>query len=833
MRRTVTKALGVCIVLALVLSAATLAYLRRSLPVVDGVVTVAGLSAPLDIVREGSSGIPHVQAATRLDAFVGLGYVHAQDRLWQMEFQRRIAHGRLSEIFGEATLPQDRFLRTLGTGRAAREAWERLPQEAREAIDAYVAGVNAFVSVTRGSRLPPEFTMLGFEPEPWTGPDVVGWVKMMAWDLGMNYSAELLRHDITARLGAERADDLLALVSPDSLTILRSPVVSPPARDSATAGARRWGNGFAGPEPWAASFTEGLSLGSPAVSRLLLGGRLPEALGSNNWVASGHRTASGFPLLANDPHLASRIPSVWYLARLSGGDSFDVMGATLPGAPGVAVGRNRSIAWGVTNVGADVQDFFLERLDAAGRQVEFRGRFEPVRTITEVIDIRGEEPVNLVVRLTRHGPLLSDAINANLAAQDPPAPDRTPLPPLALRWTALDDEDTTVLAFLQLNQARNWSEFTDALRHFVVPSQNFVYADREGHIGYYAAGRLPLRASGDGRDPAEGWSGSMEWTGWVPFEELPNMLDPPGGLIVSANNLPAGEGYPYLIGTDFPDPYRAQRVTDLLNADTRLTADDFAAIQADTHSLHAAALVPQLVERVRPETDLEREALERLRTWTFDAGGSSDTAALFQAWYLELTPALAGDDLGPVLLREYAGRYSYVARFVSSIILTQDAAWCDNVSTPSTESCDETITVAFRAALEKVAERRGGRSGSRWDRMHRAVFPHQGLGGIPFVGWFLNRSVPGTGDWSTVNVGPTAADGSFEQRHVPSYRQIVDLSPADDSRFIDAVGQSGHFLSAHYDDLLADWRAVAYRSMQLKDGDGGGQRLQLRPVVEP
>lgn len=826
MRRRVTQAFGAIVAVVLIVAITGYVYLRRSLPVVSGTVSVDGLAAPVEITRD-VSGVPHVRASTRRDALFGLGYVHAQDRLWQMEFQRRIAAGRLSEVFGIATLAQDRFLRTLGTGRAARAAWDRLPDEGRADILAYVDGVNAFVEAHHGSRLPPEFTLLRFAPEPWTGPDVLGWVKMMAWDLSANYSLELLRHDLATGLDRARAESLIPSDSPEALTILARRHATddshalPPASTSALFLTDAVGTN------WAAALVDGLSPGHPAVSDLLLTGSRTEALGSNNWVVDGSRTASGFPLLANDPHLGTRIPSVWYLARLTSRDGFSVEGATLPGAPGVALGRNGSIAWGATNVAADVQDFYLERLE--GDRVEFEGTFEPLRTITEVISIRGSDPLRLDVRLTRHGPLVSDAINANTHAAGA-TPARVPLPPLALRWTALDEDDATVTAFLQMNDARNWDEFTAALRHLVVPSQNFVYADREGHIGYYAPGRIPVRTKGDGRYPAEGWSGAMEWAGWVPFDELPHAFDPPGGTIVTANNRPMGEGYPHLLGSDFPEPYRAQRITDLLGSRTELTPDAFASIQADTVSLHARTLLPQLLPRVRGASEEERLVLEPLTRWDFDSNGASGNAALFQAWFFELVRTIAGDELGPELLRGYQGRYSYATRFLSNTLRSDEHQWCDNRGTPSTETCDEAVSAAFRAALTTVTSRLGGNSARwRWDEMHHAVFPHQGLDAVGLFRRILSRRVPGLGDWSTVNVGPVAADRPYEQRSIPSYRQVVDLSPADDSRFVDAVGQSGHVLSSHYDDLLPVWTAVGYLPMSLEKEGGTDDTLRLVP----
>ena len=516
---------------------------------------------------------------------------------------------------------------------------------------------------------------------------------------------------------------------------------------------------------------------------------------------------------------------------MSAGD-FDVIGATLPGAPAVAIGRNRHIAWGETNVAADVEDLYRERLDPTGKLVEYRGALEPLRIIKETIAVSGGDPIELDVRITRHGPLVSDAINANNAAStDDPKP--APLEPLAFRWTALDDADGTVVAFLLLNEARNWEEFTAALRHFVVPSQNFVYADVEGHIGYYLPGHIPIRASGDGASPAEGWTGEMEWTGWVPFDELPHAYDPPGHFIVTANHRPMPPDYPHHIALEYPNPYRAQRITDRLREGTRLTVDDFRDIQADTLSLHAKALVPLLIQHARPESDAERRAIEMLRGWDFDADADSAAEPIFQAWFLRLAAALAGDELGPAILDDYRGRFSYTTRFVTNTLTAGGGAWCDDVTTPGPESCEQAITRALREGVADLTERLGADMARwRWDAVHRAVFPHQGLDSIGPLRPLLSRSIPNVGDWSTVNVGTVLVDRPYTQEAVPGYRQIVDLSPANNSRFIDAVGQSGHFLSRHYDDFMTDWRDVRDRKMRMTRAEideGALGRLVLTP----
>lgn len=831
-------ATGAAVVAGLVLLAAglTYGYLRRSLPRVDGTVHVVGTDGAIDIVRDADA-IPHIFATTKRDALFGLGYVHAQDRLWQMEFQRRVGFGRLSEIFGEVTLPQDRFLRTVGFGRAARETWAALPGWAQSQVNAYIAGINAFIATHHGSQLPPEFTLLRFAPEPWTGPDVIVWVKMMAWDLSKNYSFELLRSDLLRQVGAEKATRLLPPYAEDGLSILTARDLDwlrpAPAATAAEPGGGT--SGHAGDGAFGAVMAA-LSQGNPAAARLLFGNATGDAIGSNNWVVDGTMTASGYPMLANDPHLDAHIPSIWYLAHMTAGD-FDVIGATLPGAPAVAIGRNRRIAWGETNVGADVEDLYREHLDPTGTKAEFRGAFEPLRIVHETIPVKGGAAAQLDVQLTRHGPIVSDALNflaATAAARkhQPPPP---ALAPLAFRWTALDPGDTTIVAFLRLNEARNWGDFTNALRDFIVPAQNFVYADVDGHIGYYAPGHIPIRAQGDGAVPADGAAGDAEWTGWIPFDQLPHVFDPPEHFIVTANNRSAPPVYPYVIATEFTEPFRAGRIASLLRGRTKLTPDDFAAIQADKFSSSAAELVPLLLARAHPTTTADGQAVSLVRDWNHVAAGDSAATAIFEAWVTKLPAAIVGDELGPQLTDDYVkgDRRSFVTRFLVKTLQDPDDPWCDDVRTPQRESCGDIVTGALHAAVADLSTRLGGDlTRWRWSAVHPAMFPHEGLDAVALLRPLLSRSVPGAGDWSTVDVGAVSAADPYEQHEVPSYRQIVDLSPRNASRFLDAVGESGHFLSKHYADFLPDWRAVRYRPMRTKREDierGATGTLKLVP----
>ncbi|MBZ5558913.1 MAG: penicillin acylase family protein [Acidobacteriia bacterium] len=821
MRKLALKGLAALIALVAIVALGAYLYLRRSLPQFDGTTTVAGISARVDIIRDADA-IPHIFAANRLDGLFGLGYVHAQDRLWQMEIQRRIGFGRLSEVLGATALPQDRFLRTIGFGRAARAAWASTPDWAKQRVSAYVAGVNAFIATHHGAGLPPEFSLLRFEPEPWKGEDVVVWVKMMAWDLSGNYSFELLRHDLIQAVGEARMAQLLPPYPANGLSILGK---SGTTEDTEARSNEMYSPSVSSVSPvvslsWTHAFASALSFGD-ATTRDFLRGGATEGLGSNNWVVDGTLTASGKPLLANDPHLGTRLPSTWYLAHISAGD-FDLIGGTFPGTPAVALGRNKYIAWGATNVAADVEDFYRERLDATGTFYEFRGAQEPITVIPETIVVKGAAPVHVDVRVTRHGPLWSDAVNAN-NAESKTTPKPAPLEPLAFRWTALDPDDGTLASFLKVNEARNWTEFTDALKGYVVPSQNFVYADVDGHIGYYAPGHIPVRASGDGSRPADGWSGDAEWTGWVPFDDLPHTFDPPDHVIVTANNRPVAPPYNPMLGLEWAEPYRAQRITDLLDQlrdvqtsrgvrlqpdqTHKLTPDDFARMQADTLSLHAKTLLPLLLSHANAVGARDNQAIDLLRRWTFNAVGDSPAPAIFQAWFLHLTPTLAGDDLGPLVTEAYQGKFSFVTRFIINTLTSNpsnDVTWCDDVTTARHETCDEAVAGALHKGVEDLTRLMGSdMSRWRWDAVHRAVFPHT-LDSVAVLRPLLSRSIGIAGDWSTVDVGVTAARRRRRDRGRSSVR------------------------SAHRARLSRSHRPLA-RERQPRPGCGGA--IRSRPVT--
>ncbi len=764
--RRLLRGLGLALlaaaVLLLLLGLGGFVYLRASLPQLEGRVSLKGLSAPVEVVRDGR-GVVRIRAASLRDLFFAQGYVHAEERLWQMEFQRRVGQGRLSEVLGEATLPQDRFLRTWGFYRAAEEAYKRLYPEEKEAVDAYAAGVNAFLR--SGHPLPPEFRLLGFRPEAWAGPDVLVWAKMMSFDLSGNWEEELLRHRLLARgISPERLLELMPPYPEDAPTILRSEDLRLPLRREE----------------------------APAALLQMAPPRHMEA--SNNWVVAGSRTTTGKPFLADDPHLRLQAPSLWFLMALEA-PGYRAIGASLPGVPGIVIGRNERIAWGVTNVGADVQDLYL--LEEAGGGYRYKGQVRPYRVREERIRVKGGREEVLKVRETVYGPVITDAL------QDPPKT------PMALRWVSLDPEDHILMAYLNLNRAQDWASFVAALKDYSAPSQNFVYADVEGHIGYIAPGRFPIRKAGHtGMVPVPG-NGDWDWLGYRRPEEWPQVLDPPRGYLVTANHKVTPEGFPYALTHDWAEPYRARRIEELLLAKEKLSLEDMKAIQLDQKSLLYRDFRPVL-EALTPLSERGARFRERLLAWDGTMAVGSEEALVFALWYTELT-RLPEKEVGEAFWDQ--PRYLLKA-------LKEGDQNCDQPETEYQETCLDYAALA----LERALERKEALKARAWGEVHRAGFPHAVLTHTPLKR-LSDRALPFGGDRYTVNVGPFDPK-SLRMAHGPSYRQIVDLADPEGSLFIHPMGQAGHFLSPHYADLLPLWARGDYLPMRFA---GEGRTLLLEP----
>ncbi len=770
------------------------AALRRQLPRVAGRQPLPGLSAQAE-VRRDRWGIPHIYAASNTDLFAALGYTHAQDRLWQMELNRRTGHGQLAEIFGPVALSSDRFVRTLGFGRIARREVDLLDDELHAIISAYVRGVNACLEASRG-RLPLEFRILGFQPRPWEPADLLVWPKIMALTLSGNWTSELFNSKIIAAVGAERAA-AIAPRYPGAAVVSVAPEVELPPH---------LGEGALRLAAEAAPFTG--ESGAPQ--------------GSNGWAVAGTRTSSGRPLLAEDPHLGLTMPGLWYLVHLEGGD-FKTAGVSLPGTCGVIIGHNERIAWGQTNTMTDNQDLYIERFHPEDPDCyEWRGEWREVTTLREEIVVKGQKEVVLVdVRLTHHGPIIDEIAGPEGSPFRRSAP-ATPHQALALRWTALDPSPALSRAVLRINRARDWGEFRAALEDWDVPPQNFVYADVDGHIGYVVGGKLPVRARGDGQTPVPGWDGEHEWQGFIPSDALPASFDPPGGIVVTANNRIVGTNHPYhdAIQGEWANPYRAERILALLQANEHHDTRSFARIQNDLHSLPGLQLA-RLVARLEPTEPLEQAARDQLAAWDGELTAASVAGAIYDAvrYHLlrevyaklgELIGAQGGlGAFGALPSNVYLERALPVvlARAEAATDLAQPDPWLGGERT-----WGAVLAAALRHAVAELRARLGP-DPARWSygRVHSLTLRHP-LGSVPALAPIFNRGPwPTGGDVDTVNQNyvprQTAAGPVY---NAPSYRQILDPGDWDAARVIIPAGQSGHPVSRYYSDMAATWRAGGY-----------------------
>lgn len=752
------------------LTAAGLLWLRTSLPGLSEHVTLPGIEAPVEIVHD-RNGIPHILAGSTDDAYRALGFLHARDRLFQMDFMRRLGAGRLSEVTGRPTLQIDKTMRTLGLYRLASETVRRLPAEARAALDAYAAGVNGFLTVRSGA-LPPEFIALQYTPERWAPADSLVWGRLMAMRLTGNWRTEALRGALSARLSPQQLADL-------------------------------WPRSGHKARPTLASALPGSDLA--ALSSHVLE-NIPDWLGqvsaSNSWLVSGAGTADGKPILANDPHLGYRAPGLWYLARISA-PGLDVTGATVPGVPFHILGHNRRIAWGFTTTDSDTQDLFVEQLDSArpDHYLTPDGTM-PFTTRRETIQIKGASAETFTVRETRHGPVISD-IHDNLAKLG--GENRV----IALAAAGLRADDMTPLALFGFNRAQDWQTFRNAARHFHAPQQNISYADIEGNIGFIAPGRVPIRRSGNGSMPVPGSTGAFDWTGFIPFDALPQTYNPASGQIVNANHRVVPESYKWHLTDDWSAPYRAQRIHQLLDTSVPHSVARSMRIQTDTLSLAAQDVLPVLLENLETRTEAHRRVRDMLQSW--DGSMSREAAAplIYSAWLAAVNRALYADELGPQFPR-YFGLKPRVVRHM----LTNATGWCDDITTDAAETCRERVTGALDRAITGLEEKHGSDIDDwRWGDAHRAVFSHPLFGRIPVVKRLSDIHIESDGGPYTVNRAQSRirnARAPFASVHGPGYRAVYDLSALANSRFSVATGQSGNPLSSFYANTTRRWRDGEY-----------------------
>jgi penicillin G amidase len=793
--------------LSIGLVALLLWYRQASQPMFEGTLALPGLTASVQ-VRRDAQAIPTIVASNEHDAIFALGFVHAQDRLWQMEFNRRLASGRLAEVLGASALPTDQFLRTLGVHRTAQAIYDSLDAEDREVIDAYVDGVNAYLA-TRSGPLPPEFLLTRTpSPAPWTAADSVAWSLMMAWDLASHsMRMELRRLRLAQRFTRAEIDDIY-----------------PPLKGE--------------PPPATADYVEFYRLlgafgNARADARQSDTARIPalvfgegEGLGSNNWVLSGRRTVNGKPLLANDPHLGLTAPSVWYFAAMRIPE-LDVVGATLPGLPGVVLGRNDRVAWGMSNTGVDQQDLYLEKINPedADEYLSPDGwqRFEER---AERIVVRGEPDVELRVRATRHGPVVTGLASIDKQYSHPHYV-------LSLRWSALDPQDRTLAAVRGLNRARSVVEAERALGDFQIVTQSTVLADVDGHIGFVVTGRLPVRRPDNelrGIAPAPGWEARYDWQGYLPYGEAPRSIDPPSGVLVTANNRIVASDFPHHLTFEWFAGYRAQRIRQLIDAREKHDVASSREIQADVHSPPARDLMTVLAF-AQPLTAAGHEALERLRAWDGTMASDRPEPLLFHAWRRELAMRVFEDDFTDLTPEFVAGADS--TRALLHVLTGGHPArdWCDDRRTKQRfETCAGLMSEALDTAVARLTAKSGlDVAGLRWGDEHRAVAEHRPFSSVAALARVFELSVSYPGDTFTVNAGALSnrPDAPYTTRHAASLRAIYDMGASGTSVWVLSTGQSGNPLSDDYASMLALWRDVEY--LPIRGAPADARLLELRP----
>ncbi|MDT8343721.1 MAG: penicillin acylase family protein [Thermohalobaculum sp.] len=820
--RWLLRGLGLVAALA-ALGAALGAYLvTRSLPDPAATITLAGLGAPVSVIRDANA-VPHIRADSERDAFFALGVVHAQDRLWQMEIARRAAQGRLSATLGERTVALDRLVKTLDIYGHARRAVEEQTPAAQAALAAYAAGVNAWIRHADAAALgrgAPEFFLFGEGGiAPWTEADSLAIVKMMALRLSAAARSEVRRGRFLLSLPPERVRDILPDYPGPATT-------TPPRFADLFPGAR-----FAG------------AVAAPPADPLLtaLGPvQRPESAGASNaWAVDGSRSATGSPLLASDPHLWLSAPSLWYLADVQGGD-LAVIGGTLPGTPLVLIGRNRSLGWGLTTTAADDQDLFIERVnpDDPGFYLTPDG-WTPFATRRVRIDVAGGDPIVETVRETRHGPVLShDMLGVDAI---------TPEGHVAtLRWTALDAPDRTMSAMLDLMRATDPAAVETAAAMALAPAQNIVFSDGR-EIGMVVAGALPLRRAdspSQGRVPSPGWLAQTEWQGIRPAAQNPRVRTPETGAVANANNRLTDAVFPDHVGFDWDAPYRIRRLEKELSARDFHSRDSFVALQNDSVSEMARSVLPLIARdlwwrgQAEPETQAgeparRAAALRLLAAWSGEMDRHGPEPLIFAEWMRQLTRRLAADELGPLFAEVEGLRPLFVERVFRNI--EGAAIWCDVDKTPEIETCAEVAALAFDDAMARLTRDYGGNiDGWRWGAAHLAEQRHTPLGFLGPLGVLFSVTHETSGGDYTLLRGQTPGTGAepFANVHAAGLRVVYDFADLDRSVMIISTGQSGHPFSRHYDDLGDLWARGDMIPMSMRDEDaraGGLGTMTLRP----
>jgi penicillin G amidase len=777
--------IGVALVIVLSAAAGTAYFLlQKSKPQVNGTLAINGLTSKVDVYRD-ANGVPHIEAASMKDLFMAQGFVTAQDRMFQMDLSRRQASGKLSEVIGEKTLTRDRFFRTLGLRRAAEASYNEYSSETKQYLQWYADGVNAYIEKAKqDNTLSIEFLLVGYKPEKWTPVDSLVIGKYMAFDLGGHWEGQAFRYFLMEKFPKEKALDLFP----------GYPVEAPAILEDIKESGLDYEKSFA--DAVIPNFHNG----------------------SNNWVVSGSKTESGKPLLANDPHLQLGTPSIWYQTHLTAPD-FEVSGVVFAGIPGIIVGHNKQIAWGVTNVGPDVQELYVEKRNPDNSyEFQYMANWEEADVIKEVIEVKDKPDVEHEVVITRHGPVISE-----FAHHDKPGT------ALALKWTALQPSKE-LEAVIQMNRSENWEQFEKALESFHTPAQNFVFASIDGTIAYKANGLIPIRNQKYSSLPVPGWNDQYEWKGYIPWDELPTTINPEKGYIATANNKVASDSYPYHISDTFAQPYRQQRIMEVLETNRKLTVKDMQALQFDQVNKQAEEMLPILLEQVMnaPLSEKEEQVVSVLKKWNKKDSKDSAAPLIFHIWMETFSNGLFKEEISEDMMKMFDGREQVVDELIRKAYAGKPGPWIEQHG-----GLEKAAQKSFADMVAKLTDKYGGDiSEWRWGSFHTLTFEHP-LSAIKPLNLLFNPETEEMGG-SRVTVGVAGWNRETGNiTHGGAWRMVIDMDDTSKAYHVVGPGQSGHVLSPWYKDQVKDWATGKYHVTKLTaKNEDNSEHLVLQPSGE-
>ncbi|MGM9985859.1 MAG: penicillin acylase family protein [Bacillaceae bacterium] len=764
-KRSFKKIIGISVLILLLLIgiAAGTGYwfVAKTKPIIKGTIKLSALSDKVSVYRD-NMGVPHIEAKNDLDLYTAQGYVTAQDRMFQMDLSRRQASGQLSELIGNATVDNDKYFLTLGLRRAAEASWDSYPKEAQAILQAYADGVNAYMEEAKDNgTLPIEFRILGYTPAKWTPIDSLTIGKYMAFDLGGHWNGQAFRYALLQKFPKDKAMELFPTYPKDGATII--PAVSKEID----------------------------------VEKSLAAAIIPNPEnGSNNWVVAGSKTDSGKPLLADDPHLSLATPSIWYEIHLSTTD-LDVQGVIFAGIPGIILGHNKDIAWGVTNVGPDVQDLYIEKRNPNNEdEFLYKDKWEKAKTYTYNIKVKKQKDIPYKVTETRHGPIISEFAGKENKKEA-----------FSLKWTALQPS-TELLAILQMNKAKNWDEFKQALTNFHTPAQNFVFASTDGTIAYRANGLIPIRKKGDSLLPVPGWTDEYEWKGYVPWEELPTLVNPKEGFISTANNKVVDDSYPYHITHHWAQPYRQMRIQEVLKAGDKLTVKDMQNLQMDDKNLRAQELLPLLLKDLNTSkaTKTEKEAIALLKDWNYKDDKDEAAPFIFQLWMNQMSKSLFEKELSKEMMDLFEGRELILDKMIRQGSTGKEGSWIKDAG-----GYKSLLATTFKKAVKEASKIQGDNTEKwKWGDYHQIVFNHP-LSSVSPLNLLFNgdNNYPANGSRTTVQAAGYDNE-TGEVTHGGSWRGVMDLQDLSESYHLVGPGQSGYVWSEWYHNQKKAWTTGKY-----------------------